>query len=74
MMGGNKFRRKRQEKLEKLLGRLNYKLCRIDHDGKINLISSIGIHSDLTKCDYLCIPNELFKQAFNILNIMEVNS
>jgi FkbM family methyltransferase len=60
----SKDRLYRQNKLLEILLSLNYSIYRIiknanDSLKEIILISDIGVHSDITHCDYLVIPNEL---------------
>jgi len=60
----NTIRIERQDKLESLLRSLNYKKYRVlktkdDMYSGLQEIETIGIHSDLTCCDYVAIPEEL---------------
>ncbi len=58
----NICRLQRQEELEKLLHSWCYVLLRVKKDGKrlsgFDYIYSIGIHGDLTRCDYVAVPSE----------------
>jgi FkbM family methyltransferase len=56
-------RKDRQESLEQILRENRYRLLRIEKNGCGSLqglvpIENIGIHSDLSKCDYVCAPAE----------------
>lgn len=60
----NAFRTARQEALEGIMKAANYSICRIEKDKRGRLcrltpMERIGIHSDLSLCDYLFVPNEL---------------
>ena len=62
-----KMRKERQEELEQIFSELNYLFFRVDKSANnayigLKKISEIGIHSDLTQCDYVVIPNELEAQ------------
>lgn len=67
----NKERLNRQNVIEKLLYQLNYSIYRICiSNGKFKgfeKISSIGIHSDLNKCEYFIVP-EKFHDQFILIN------
>lgn len=57
----NTFRRERQDKLETLFADAGYALHRVGKTRSgayagLEPIEAIGIHSDLTKCDYLALP------------------
>jgi FkbM family methyltransferase len=58
----NVDRKQRQEELEDTLRRWDYVLLRINKDGKqfagLEPIGRIGIHGDLSRCDYVCLPRE----------------
>ena len=50
--------------IEALLGRLQYRLLRIvkKANGRLSSlqsVDSIGVHSDLSLCDYVAIPQEM---------------
>ena len=59
----NSSRRNRQLALERILADADYAILRVektvsgDYDG-LKHIESIGIHSDLTQCDYVAVPSE----------------
>lgn len=60
----NEDRMNKQEQIEALVTRLNYKIARIikgkdDTLKELNFIDSIGIHADLSMCDYFIFPEEL---------------
>lgn len=62
-----KMRKERQEELEQIFSELNYLFFRVDKSANnayigLKKIPEIGIHSDLTQCDYVVIPNELEAQ------------
>lgn len=57
----NTFRRERQDELETLFADAGYALHRVGKTSSgayagLEPIEAIGIHSDLTKCDYLALP------------------
>jgi len=59
----NKYRLERQNEVELLLKNAGYAMYRISKDNTGNLkglekISTIGIHSDLSKCDYIMVPSD----------------
>lgn len=59
----NRMRQARQTELEHLFKQLNYVFFRVTktvEDGFIGLqtIDAIGIHADLTRCDYVVMPKE----------------
>jgi len=59
----NRARKDRQEAIEKQIAGFHYDLFRVEKSPQDTLrglskITSIGIHGDLTKCDYLCVPKE----------------
>jgi FkbM family methyltransferase len=67
----NKIRRERQGKLEQIFRGLNYKVFRIvksDNDTYVKLqrVEEIGIHSDLSCCDYIAIPEELEHETMKL--------
>jgi len=60
----NTLRISRQEKTEELISDLNYSLFKIiknndDSYCGLEQIKAIGIHSDISKCDYVLMPNEM---------------
>ena len=60
----NKKRLDKQESIESLLKNLNYSIFRIIKQSNNNFkrlekINSIGIHGDLSWCDYLLVPSEI---------------
>ena len=59
------FRKKRQDLLEQIIKQEGYQICRILHDGKLILLDSIEIHSDLFLCEYILIPEQ---NVANFLN------
>lgn len=61
------FRKIRQESLEKILAEENYKIYRIMHDGRILPLESIGIHSDLSLCDYVFATEQQAELLFTHL-------
>jgi len=70
----NTFRKKRQEEIEKIIKKLDYKICRIEKEKNERLkgltyLKKIGIHSDLSLCDYLFIPDENFEGASKQFNL-----
>lgn len=57
----NIFRLERQEKVENIVNMLNYEIFQIEKTPQGNLknierIKTIGIHSDLSRCDYILAP------------------
>jgi len=58
----NEDRLRRQEELEGELRTLGYALLRVRKDGRrfagLENVPYIGIHGDLTRCDYVCLPRE----------------
>lgn len=59
----NIMRKERQEKIEKLVSEMEYMFHRIlrtpdDHYRGLQQIDSIGIHSDMSQCDYVLTPLE----------------
>ena len=72
----NAFRVERQNKIEQLLRDLDYQLYRIaktqeDRFKHLLRIEAIGIHSDLSLCDYAALPRD---KEFSILNTMSGRS
>lgn len=61
---GNIYRIERQEKIERILKQFNYTIYRIIKSNQNNKpiifekIESIGIHNDLSKCDYIFVPKD----------------
>lgn len=60
----DQFRKKRQKKFEKLVSEMRYSIYRViktidDKFDKLEKISEIGIHSDLSKCDYLLVSEDI---------------
>lgn len=60
----NKMRKERQSKIEQIIFKLEYSIFRVrktDRDSYNGLheLKTIGIHSDLSQCDYVLVPNEL---------------
>ena len=59
----NTFRLDRQNEIERIFTGINYIFYRIDKKGdefsSLIKIDSIGIHSDLTQCDYVVAPREM---------------
>jgi FkbM family methyltransferase len=69
----NKMRQQRQEQLEELFSDLNYSFFRVEktHDHEfsgLRKIETIGIHSDLSQCDYVVVPNELVATLSDVLD------
>jgi FkbM family methyltransferase len=69
----NKMRQQRQEQLEGLFADLNYSFFRVEktHDHEfsgLRKIETIGIHSDLSQCDYVVVPNELVATLSDVLD------
>lgn len=59
----NAFRKDRQEELEKIFADTDYVIFRVEKTSAntysgLRRVEKIGIHSDLTQCDYLIVPNE----------------
>ena len=54
----NKRRLKRQQELESILKDFRYCICLIDHLGSLDEIETIGIHSDISRVNYLLYPVE----------------
>jgi FkbM family methyltransferase len=59
----NDFRRRRQDELEQLLAGTDYAVLRVEKTASdayrgLRRIERIGIHSDLTRCDYVAVPKE----------------
>ena len=60
----NQARVQRQNQIERLVAELHYSIFRVKKDRNESMIglqrlSSFGIHSDLTRCDYVLLPEEL---------------
>lgn len=56
-------RLQRQEMIERLLGTIGYSLFRVMKNGAygytgLHELRSIGVHADISQCDYLLCPNE----------------
>lgn len=57
----NTFRLSRQASIESMVAQIDYKIFRVDHSRKdliLYQLESIGVHSDLTRCDYVLAPAE----------------
>lgn len=58
----NGDRLRRQEEMEGLLRQWDYALLRVKKNGKkfggLEEVAQIGIHGDLNRCDYVCVPRE----------------
>lgn len=59
---GNVFRKNRQEELEQILAGIDYAILRVEKTSAnafsgLTVIREIGVHSDLTRCDYVILPN-----------------
>lgn len=52
------FRKKRQDLLEQIINQENYKIYRILDDGQLLYLESIEIHSNLSFCEYILIPEQ----------------
>jgi FkbM family methyltransferase len=52
------FRLQRQEDMEALLRDLDYRLLRLERDGTLLSLQTIGVHGNLEQCDYLFLPVE----------------
>jgi FkbM family methyltransferase len=52
------FRKERQDALEKILREENYKIYRILHNGEIIPLEQFEIHSDLSLCEYMFVPQK----------------
>ncbi|WP_425429219.1 FkbM family methyltransferase [Ectothiorhodospira marina] len=59
----NNFRLDRQKEIEQIFRRINYVIHRIAKNGdkfsSLSKIDAIGIHSNLTQCDYVVAPEEI---------------
>jgi len=65
----NRFRLTRQEEAERILKACHYCICRIDkkkngHLRGLTRLQSLGVHSDLSLCDYLFVPDEMVDRVF----------
>ena len=65
----NVFRLTRQKELEEIFSTLQYKVGLVDGAVRIKEIGSIGIHTDITKVNYLFFPEEKREELGNLLNI-----
>ncbi len=69
----NTYRIERQEKIERILHQFNYSIYRIIKSNQNNTpiifekIESIGIHNDLSKCDYIFVPKDKSDVFSNII-------
>lgn len=59
----NAFRMDRQNELEKIFADTGYAILRVEKTSAntysgLKRVEKIGIHSDLTQCDYVIVPNE----------------
>lgn len=59
----NSFRMDRQDELEKIFADTGYAIYRVEKTSAdtysgLKRVEKIGIHSDLTQCDYVIVPNE----------------
>ncbi len=65
----NKDRLQRQLKLQELINKLGYIICRIiktkNKVTRLEKLNEIEIHSNLNNCDYLLVPNEAVLQTIN---------
>ncbi len=64
----NVFRLSRQNEVESILKNASYKIARIDSSGKLQEISSIGVHSDINMVNYLFFPEEKREALKRIIN------
>jgi FkbM family methyltransferase len=58
------MRKQRQGRIEKVFSEVDYSLFRVkkgrnDAYGGLEQIETIGVHSDLSRCDYVAVPKEL---------------
>jgi len=58
----NAFRKNRQEELERILAGIDYAIARVEKKSSntfsgLTAIREIGVHSDLTRCDYVSLPS-----------------
>jgi len=72
----NSFRKSRQEEIEKIMKAVNYFICRIEksesgHLRGIMRIETFGIHSNLSLCDYLFGPTEMFENVSKQLRCVQ---
>ena len=58
-------RKRKQDLLENLIKESGYKIYRIMHDGKLMTIDTIGVHSDLSICEYIFVPEAHEYNFFN---------
>ncbi len=69
----NQARQARQEALEAIFKAASYSLFRVrktalgDYDG-LRWIEQIGIHGDLSQCDYLVVPDELTANLYRAIS------
>ena len=59
----NAFRKNRQDELERIFADTDFAILRVEKTRSntysgLRHIEKIGIHSDLTQCDYVIVPNE----------------
>jgi hypothetical protein len=63
----NVDRLRRQEELETTLRQWDYAMWRVRKNGKefdrLEEVGEIGIHGDLSRCDYVCVPREMGGEA-----------
>lgn len=65
-----RLRKEKQKNLLRTLKDLRYQIYRIMRNGKIVLLDTIGIHSDMSLRDYLFIPEEEKNEAARLLSII----
>jgi FkbM family methyltransferase len=70
----NALRLQRQEQLEQLFKTINYSFFRVKKSAEdqfigLEAIDKIGIHSDLTQCDYLVIPDSLMAEIQQLIKL-----
>lgn len=65
----NLTRLERQQKLEKTLKSLKYKILLINITSGLNQIEEIGIHSDMSRTNYLFCPEENLIRINNLIQV-----
>jgi len=70
----NAARKSRQDELERILSDLGYAILQVEKNADntysgLRRLAGIGIHSDLTQCDYVLVPQERLDDLWTTLDM-----
>lgn len=62
-----RFRLARQEAIEEVLQKLDYRIVRVHRDGRLAPVDSFGVHGEMALTNYALCPTERLDQLMHVL-------